>query len=248
MSNTRVSKNIVDGEYTVGGGIYNSFSTVELIDSTISGNITRLWSLGGGIYSEGGTLSIIGSTVSGNSTHWDGGGLYNSSTDLTVVNSTFSGNSNVEGGGDIYNFATATLTNTTISQNSASIFGGGFYNFGGALRLRNTIIAGNEAPTGPDCYDDVPSSGYNLIGDTADCGFVAAPGDLVNVDPMLGPFRRDGGPTRTHALLDGSPAIDAIPVARCNDADGNPVTTDQRGLPRPQGSACDIGAYELRQH
>ena len=62
---------------------------------------------------------------------------------------------------------------------------------------------------------------------------------------MLGPLQNNGGTTETHALLLGSPAIDHIPVADCTDLDGVPITTDQRGVARPQGAGCDIGAYEL---
>jgi hypothetical protein len=77
------------------------------------------------------------------------------------------------------------------------------------------------------------------------CGFIAA-GDLQNTDPKLRPLQNNGGPTLTHALLPGSPAIDAAPLASCVDAQANPLVADQRGETRPQGGACDIGAYELQ--
>ena len=83
------------------------------------------------------------------------------------------------------------------------------------------------------------SLGYNLIGDDTGCGYTPGTGDLLNVDPLLGPLRDNGGDTETHALLPGSPAIDQIPTELCV------VDTDQRGVLRPQGSACDVGAYEL---
>jgi len=98
----------------------------------------------------------------------------------------------------------------------------------------------------------MPSEGYNLDSDGT-CGF-SHPTDLSGVDPMLGPLQDNGGPTPTHALLPGSPAINAIPVEDCTyDDDGDPgtpevpLTTDQRGVRRPQGGRCDIGAYERQR-
>ena len=76
------------------------------------------------------------------------------------------------------------------------------------------------------------------------CGFTGT-GDIVDTDPLLGPLQDNGGPTFTHALLPGSPAIDAVPVAECTDPDGNPLTMDQRGSHRPSGVGCDKGAFEL---
>ena len=70
---------------------------------------------------------------------------------------------------------------------------------------------------------------------------------MLNVDPILKRLRPNGGPTDTHALRRASPALDAIPVGDCNDTGGVPVATDQRGMARPQGTACDIGSYEQRQ-
>ena len=256
ITNSEVSGNDVGGEYAVGGGIHNYFGSVEIVDSTISGNTTRRYSQGGGIYSIGGSMSIDGSTISGNKTDWGGGGIYNESTDLTVLNSTFSGNFGDAGSG-IYHtefFAPSTtivnISHTTITRNKALELGGGLYfSFAGEFNLSNTIIADNRAPTGPDCYNNVPSQGFNLIGNGTGCSFIEMPSDLVGdggspVDPTLLPLRPNGGPTYTHAFRRASPVLDAIPIAECNDTDGNPVATDQRGLARPQGIACDIGAYE----
>ncbi len=100
------------------------------------------------------------------------------------------------------------------------------------------IVADNSAPTDANCNgDDATSLGYNLA-DDASCGFFAT-GDLVVADAMLGPLADKGGPTDTHDLLPGSPAIDAGSPA-CP-----PPATDQRGVARPQGAACDIGAVEF---
>ncbi len=139
------------------------------------------------------------------------------------------------------------VTNSTISGNSAGL-GGGVYNYpgGGTATLANTIIAGNTAPTGPPDVDGIVTSlGYNLIGNTSGSGgWVAA--DLINVNPRLGPLQDNGGPTQTMALLPGSPAIDAGNAALAVDADGNPLTTDQRGAPRDVFGGVNIGAFEVQ--
>jgi len=114
--------------------------------------------------------------------------------------------------------------------------------------LRNTIVANSIA--GGDCSGDgaITSEGYNLDSDGT-CGFTGE-GDLSNTDPLLGPLQDNGGPTLTHALLAGSPAIDGGNPAGCTDPLGNPLTTDQRGELRPADGdcdgipICDTGAYE----
>ena len=228
-----------------GGGILNS-GTLNLTDSAVSGNTSAL--AGGGIWNDTtGTLNINNTTIGGNTAN-DGGGIYNFSGTQTLTNITVSGNTASASGGGIYNNNdTMTLTNSTVTDNVAETgSGGGIRNIGTFAELVNTIIAVNSAASlGPDCFGAPISLGYNLIGDDTDCGYIAATGDLLNVDPLLGPLQDNGGPTFTHALLTGSPAIDAIPVADCNDIDGVPVTTDQRGVVRPQGPDCDMGSYEL---
>ena len=108
--------------------------------------------------------------------------------------------------------------------------------------MTGTIIADNITV---DCSGNPTSLGHNLDSDgTCD---LTATGDLPNIDPFLGPLQDNGGLTETHALLPGSPAIDAIPAEDCNDPEGNPVTTDQRGIARPLGLACDIGAFESKK-
>ncbi len=100
-------------------------------------------------------------------------------------------------------------------------------------------------PSGGDCYGAFylfTSGGDNLDSDGTCQSFTLATNDLPNTDPQLGPLQDNGGPTETHALLPGSPAIDA--AVNCADFEGNPITTDQRGVARPQGADCDIGAVE----
>jgi hypothetical protein len=117
------------------------------------------------------------------------------------------------------------------------------------VTLHNTILAGNTTSwIGPDCTGAISSTGYSLVGDTADCTFTPTVGDLVDVNPRLFPLLGSPG---YHPLLPGSPAIDAGNPAGCTDHLGNPLTADQRGTPRPldgngDGSAiCDMGSYEF---
>jgi hypothetical protein len=190
---------------------------------------------------------VSNSTISGNSSGDRGGGIYNEGSALEVSNSTISGNSVANGnGGGIYNqncCAGLQVSNSTISGNSASVrqqtepavgYGGGIYNTFSSALLKNTIVANNTSALGGSCYggDD---GGYNLDSGTS-CGFSTSNNSLSGVDPMLGKLADNGGPTMTHALLAGSPAIDK----------GNSfgATTDQRGFARPQGTASDIGSFE----
>jgi hypothetical protein len=108
--------------------------------------------------------------------------------------------------------------------------------------LQNTIIAANRITSffgGADCRGPIISGGYNLVGNSSDCSFSPSIGDLIGIDPGLGLLQDNGGPTWTHGLLSGSPAIDA------GSSDCPEPATDQRGVGRPQGSACDIGAFEF---
>jgi hypothetical protein len=231
-----------------GRGIYNDRGTVTVTVSTLSGNSTS--GSGAGIYNVG-TLTVTNSTLSGNSATSDGGGIYNVGT-LTVSNSTVSGNSAQYGGG-IYNGGTlpVALTNVTLTANRANIGGvsgrgGGVYVFSGSPMLHNTLIAGNFNGTGAT-RDDVyglpdPGGDYNLIGDgTGMTGLShGVNGNLVGsasapIDPLLGPLQDNGGPTLTHALLPGSPALNADNPAQLGVA-------DQRGVVRSGG--VNIGAYQ----
>ena len=197
---------------------------------------------GGGIFNNG-TLTVTNSTFSG-SRGSEGGGIFNDAT-LTVTNSTFSGNSADNGGGILNDFEAAlTVTNSTFSGNSGEVI----FN-SRAATLKGTLLAAN---TGGNCLpqDPITDAGYN-ISDDGTCGFTktGSANNGSNVDPDLNPagLAENGGPTETIALVTGSPAIAAIPVASCTDASGNPLTTDQRGYVRPSPmhpTMCDIGAYE----
>jgi hypothetical protein len=161
-------------------------------------------------------------------------------------------------GAGIQNGGTLVLYNSTITQNEGTL--GGLKTVG-PTTLANTIIAGNIARDwddgglvpSPDCWGTIRSQGYNLIGDTTSCTITGdTTGNLLNVAPNLGPLQNNGGPTFTHALLPGSPAIDAGNPATPGSTPTACPTSDQRNLSRPRDgngdglSRCDIGATERR--
>jgi hypothetical protein len=248
-----------------GGGIYVAgHGNLFMEDSTVRGNVTLNGGGGGGIYGaeafpgpSTANLTITSSLIKNNDGFGPGGGIYSSGA-LTMTNSTLSGNSAGSYGGGIYvDEGPVLLDSVTITDNSAhnNLFaypagdGGGISNlFAAPVTVTNSIIAGNFDNTiagaiHPDCSGNFISGWYNLIGDDTGCvGFVNGVNfdqvgtSLAPINPMLNPLANNGGPTQTHQLQLGSPAIDT----------GNPAcpATDQRGAPRPIGLGCDIGAFE----
>ncbi|MCB1766429.1 MAG: DUF4214 domain-containing protein [Candidatus Competibacteraceae bacterium] len=209
----------------VGGGIKNE-GILTLSESTVAGNGGS-----GGAISNSGTLTVRNSTISGNLSRGDGGGIFNDryAKTLTVINSTLTGNAAVGSGGGIYN---------------------GYSN---VVNVGNSLVAGNIASTGNEVFNGAESGftsqGHNLFGENGVNGLVnatRAETDLVLAGPIttaIGDLLDNGGPTPTHALAAGSPAINAgdntlIPAD---------VTTDQRGagFPRIVGGTVDIGAVEF---
>jgi CSLREA domain-containing protein len=218
----------------VGAGIFSS-GALTIDRSTIRGN-NAITNNGGGILNQG-PLTITNSTISGNTAGSNGGGIYNAfDGSVTLTNSTVSGNTAALSAGGIYNSGpgATSLTNVTVSGNSAGA-AGGIRKDSGSITLQNTIVA--NSTSGDNCLGGITSNGHNLDSGTS-CA-LAGGGDLSSTDPLLGPLALNApGTTRTHALLPGSPAVDAGANAGC-------PATDQRGVARPLGVACDIGAYEV---
>ena len=245
-----------------GGGIdnwawnLNSEANISIWDSTIDNN-TILFN-GGGLYNhsfQGVTdVELFNSTISYNTAYDFGGGIYNYadgySSDIALTNVTISYNSADDGAG-IYNYGKRSPANiniiaSTINSNiAASDYTGGIYNdrltdeigSSAIITMTGSILANN---VDYDCNTVVAhgavfnNTGYNIIETNVD----GSCGTAITDDPALGPLQDNGGPTFTHALLEGSPAIDAIPPGFCL------VSMDQRGVMRPIGDGCDIGAYE----
>ena len=224
-----------------GGGLSNSISAIMTLSNVSISSNTAVQ--GGGIYNWG-TATLKGVAISGNSASIHcgacaGGGISNYSATLNATNVTISGNSASSVGGGIYNdYGPLSLTNVTISGNSAGE-GGGILNSRATATLQGSIIANS---TGGDCYyasgSMFVSNGGSAADDTS-CS-LSGPSDLNGANPLLGPLANNGGPTQTMALQPNSPAIDRVPTTLCP-----PPSTDQRGVTRPQGPACDSGAYEL---
>ena len=161
-----------------------------------------------GIYNRAGTLSLQSTAVYSNTV-----GIV-STGNASIENSTVSGNP--LGGIDV-NDGSLLVSSSTITGN------GGFglkIGRGKTAVLQNTILAGNTAAAKPDCSGPLQSNGYNLIGSTQGCTFTPAAGDLTNLNPGVGPRQDNGGPTFTHALLPGSPAIGAGNPAGCSGSSG----------------------------
>lgn len=249
-------------EARVGGGIYNDGSEIELTESTLTENMATDDRGGGILNSNNGVMSLTNVTLNQNSSIYGGGIFNNFSGSISLLNVTLSNNVATQGGG-LSNNGTLNFTNGTISGNSATSSAGGIYNSGtatlihvtlsnntandgsaifassasgGTISLKNTIINGS----GPiaNCILSVApitSGGFNLSSDNS-CGLTQT-GDQQSVDPLLGPLANNGGVTQTHIPLPESTAING---GQCVTG----VTTDQRGVSRPQGPACDIGAVE----
>jgi hypothetical protein len=250
ISSVEIENSVISGNKATvfGGGVftYLSYLTVEESEFTknsavIGGGIANITSL---------SLEIKNSTISGNKAA-NGAGISSSEVSGTIDNSTISANkASNSGGGISHSYGSLVVTNSTITGNSAAR-GGGIDNAGDQLNLGRTIVAGNKATTGREINNQTADGAattaddVNLFGVSNSSGVVGfAPGatDIVPsvaLGSILSSLSENGGPTPTHALVTGSPAIDAVP-----GADPGCGGEDQRGVSRPQGAGCDIGAFE----
>ena len=251
----------------LGGGIQNQ-GTLHVSDSAVTLNKViaagDVGLFGGGISSSGVSVDVRGSTVAGNTLQSgaagseSGAGIAALAGAMDLINSTVSENGAVSdatpgfGGGIYSRDSDLELLHTTVAANDADGEGDGVYHEPGTgeVRFRNSIV---EAPDSGDVCDGVLiSDGFNTSNAAAaQCNLVAG-GDAGSAPALLGDLADNGGKfggpagaearIQTHSPGAGSPAIDRVPVGNCVET--GPVTTDERGFPRPAGSACDSGAYE----
>ena len=257
-----ISNSIITQNTAANGGALNNAASASpsvpanltIINCSITGNSAT--SSGSAMQNfSTSTMNIRNTTVSGNTTSATGiAGAIQANGTVTITNSTFSGNTapSGTGGGVYYNGSSLIMTNTTIVNNTSGIGGGGLHRTGTnpTLVMRNTIVAGNNGAAGsPDAFGLVSSQGNNIIGNvTGSSGWIGS--DLQNVNPMLGGLGANGGLGFTHLPLAGSPALDAGQncVVDLSCSASNPpiaVTTDQRGVTRPQNAIVDIGSVEV---
>jgi predicted outer membrane repeat protein len=215
------------------GGAINAATPVAMTDCLIQSN-TAGQDGGGlnGFNSNAYTLDRV--TIADNTAARDGGGVRVFGNANAFVNTTISANQAGNDGGALWIWSASgtAITNTTIHANTAGDTGGGLRIQSGPLALSNSIVSGS---TGVDIFGPINDAGHNLIQDGSG---LTAPTSKTG-DPMLAPLADNGGLTPTHHLIFGSPAIHA------GDCAGGTLTTDQRGVARPQDPfGCDIGAYE----
>ncbi|WJW68799.1 hypothetical protein OZ401_004417 [Candidatus Chlorohelix allophototropha] len=252
ITNSSLYSNTSSG---IGGAIYSggSSSTLTITDSTLSNNSAN--NSGGAIVNDGGgEFWLTNSSLYNNSVGTSGGAIFNNtSSTITITNSSLYGNSANNSGGAIINYGNVSLINATFVDNTGTGNGRTIYNSGGTFDIKNSLLQGSNI-----CNSSIIDGGYNLEVAGTSCGF--SNNNVVTTNAKLGAPGNNGGPTPTIALLEGSPAIDAIPLSACNAAfgmrppvngllsalpNGNSVYTDQRRVSRPQGAACDIGAFEF---
>jgi predicted outer membrane repeat protein len=249
-----------NGSSSFGGALRLLAGSALIDDSTIAGN-SNGDGAGGAISTAGDSdLTITDSTFTNNSSAGSGGAL-DAGGGVVIVNSTFANNSsNAPGGALVVSpLAGVTIVASTFDANTAAPqFPGSAVSVGdgGELSFQSTVLARAVDTFNQICVvaqnGTINNDGYNISADSS-CGFgtsTGASGQAIGdgVDPLLDPagVQDNGGPTQTIALLDDSPAIAAIPPSACTDAGGEPLTTDQRGEPRPRSRPCDIGAYETQ--
>lgn len=265
-----ITANSTEGFVASGAGVAAEAGNVVVFRSTISGNqVYGSVAVGGGIFSLMGNLSLFDSMVSGNKSFSYGGGIFVGSGDASIYNSTISHNATTvtgHGGGIFGSLGELSIDHSSVISNSAASKGGGIAavnKFGiPSIEVHNSIVAGNSAmEDGPDILEVF---GTEITMDYSLVGILEFPeritGNLDNItgtalsplDPLLGPLADNGGATKTHALLPGSPALDAGDPSIVFDPD----EFDQRGAPYGRvatgilsgipGQRIDIGAYEAQ--
>jgi hypothetical protein len=247
LDNVRIHDNSATSDFSIGGGVHigsgatgtvTLHGSLDMFQSTVDHNVAAS---GAGIAIDSqDAVQIQASTIDHN-VAWpnagplgDGGGIKNGGT-LQITNSTIANNGAKTAGGGLINFNTASLTNVTMAQNGAFTGGSGIWNdeVPGTVSVANTAF--NNTPAGNDCGGPIDSLGHNVDPSTT-CA--SGPTDFA-ATPLLAALAFNGGPTRTMAEQNFSPTIDNGDDALC-------PPFDQRGVARPQGPHCDVGAYERK--
>lgn len=231
-----------------GGGVYQTTANVTLNRTAHTGHTANG---GSALRLQGaGTLTILNSSIHNNTdlNTNDAAAIVSAGTGtLIIVNSTLSGNSapnpSSHGGGALvvspFNTGSVTIRNTTFANNSAASVAGGISSYIETINIQNSIFHNNTPSSCGTAGSGAFTGGNNLMNNAGLCTGITIAA-VTNFDTTL---QDNGGSTNTHALLPGSNALDSG-VSSCPDHTGSPLATDQRGLPRPQGTACDIGAFE----
>ncbi|MEM1088771.1 MAG: right-handed parallel beta-helix repeat-containing protein [Pseudomonadota bacterium] len=264
IADARVEDNNSGG---LGGGISTIGGRVTIYDSIISGNQADRG--GGGLFLNASTQAAIANSIVVHNRATSGAGIARPRDGLETVsiantiiafNVAVSATGQSSGGG--IGGGGMVLTHVTVTGNIADVgagIGGGFVFPDTSFRLANSIVAGNLDSEGvpSDCFGVLTSERYNIIGGNRDCEFGFPAGDLNVNNDLVGTAENPLDPLFRRGALEpaaGSPAADAVPAEHCvflstpaNPlfASGDPVLTDQRGLPR--GRPCDIGAFESTQ-
>jgi predicted outer membrane repeat protein len=262
-----IEDNSVEGSNSDGGGIYAAGS-IEIVNSIVRDNFAR--GSGGGIRAQG-IVTVTNSAIIGNNTNGpgaDGGGIYGFQ-DIVVEGSTISGNyttgQNADGGG-IFAIRDLDISHSTITDNEtqgSQAIGGGVAVLSTAgtrtLAVTHSILQGNSSvPLGDDmgflgAGTVAVATSYSVLGTNSvltaaqSAAINGGTGNLLNVNPLLGALQNNGGPTLTHALLPGSPAINKGNTSAASGAGGVP-SSDQRGagFARVSGGRIDMGAFEVQ--
>ena len=234
LTNSLVTSNTSGG---AGAGIRDmSNATVTISNTTFSYNQTG--GSGGTIYMSGGTLTLNNSTLYQNTASDYGGGIVAVATDITMTNSTVS--HHLAGAGSVIYFVlpfgSITLINNTIVSNTATMAGESTVYAENSVVMHNNLFAYNTF-SNCDIQGTVITATYNLDSDGS-CGLIGS-GNISGTNPALGPLANNGGDTWTYLPTDTSVGVDAIPAANCL------TSGDQRGVSRPQGGGCDMGAVEV---
>jgi fibronectin-binding autotransporter adhesin len=228
-----------------GGGLYvQGVSPIAFRLSTISGNLMQAIANNASSEADGGGVALAGTNANPGDSFSNTTIASNQAVSVASTGPTAAGAGLAVFDKHLHMTFTTVARNSTSTTGSSPIAGGGgmYLETGTSNLLFANLIVANTATTGPDCLGNATSDGFNLFTNRSGCTLNTVIGDQTTATPKVGGLAQNGGPTKTIALLAGSPALDQVSTQGCHTA----VTRDQRGVVRPQGPKCDIGAYEKK--